>query len=150
MSPVENAASIGKSVEIRGEVKGSEDLIVDGHVEGTITLTDSRLTIGSTARVHADVIARDIVILGTLIGNVSAGVKVELRKGGNLTGDIRAARLSIEEGSFFSGKVDLVEPASVPAGGTAAVQGVVKSVAMAPPAPEAAAAGGLFSPPAKA
>ena len=80
------AASIGKSVEIRGEVKGSEDLLIDGRVEGTVTLTDSKLTIGPSARVDADVSARDVVILGVLNGNVTASVRVDLRKGGNLTG----------------------------------------------------------------
>ncbi len=138
MSPAESSsASIGKSVEIRGEVKGSEDLVVDGHVEGTITLTDSRLTIGPTARVDADVSARDVVILGILNGNVSAGVRVELRKGGNLTGDIRSARLSIEEGSIFSGKVDLTQ-ASTPAAS--------KSVpaAHSAPSPASVAPAGLF------
>jgi cytoskeletal protein CcmA (bactofilin family) len=105
-----NAASIGKSVEIRGEVKGSEDLMVDGRVEGTITLTDSKLTIGPTARVDADVAARDVVILGVLNGDVTATVRVDLRKGGNLTGNVRAARLSIEEGALVSGKVELTQP----------------------------------------
>src|SRR5271163_1324723 len=104
-----SAASIGKSVEIRGEVKGSEDLMIDGRVEGTITLTDSKLTIGPTARVDADVAARDVVILGVLNGNVTATVRVDLRKGGNLTGNIRAARLSIEEGALLSGKVELTQ-----------------------------------------
>jgi cytoskeletal protein CcmA (bactofilin family) len=104
-----SAASIGKSVEIRGEVKGSEDLMIDGHVEGTITLTDSKLTIGPTARVDADVAARDVVILGVLNGNVTATVRVDLRKGGNLTGNVRAARLSIEEGALVSGKVELTQ-----------------------------------------
>ena len=122
-----NSASIGKSVEIRGEVKGSEDLMIDGRVEGTITLTDSKLTIGSTARVDADVAARDVVILGVLNGNVTASARVELRKGGNLTGNIRAARLSIEEGALLSGKVELtdtagskVAPPGNPAGGSLA------------------------------
>jgi cytoskeletal protein CcmA (bactofilin family) len=101
------AASIGKSVEIRGEVKGSEDLMIEGRVEGTVTLTDSKLTIGASARVDADVAARDIVILGLINGNVTATGRVDLRKGGNLTGDVRAARLSIEEGAFVSGKVEL-------------------------------------------
>jgi|ERR1700722_6737670 cytoskeletal protein CcmA (bactofilin family) len=110
-----SSASIGKSVEIRGEVKGSEDLMIDGRVEGTITLTDSKLTIGPTARVDADVAARDVVILGVLNGNVTASVRVDLRKGGNLTGDIRAARLSIEEGALLSGKVELTQTAPVPA-----------------------------------
>lgn len=118
------AASIGKSVEIRGEVKGSEDLMIDGRVEGTITLTDSKLTIGPTARVDADVAARDVVILGVINGNVTATVRVELRKGGNLTGNVRAARLSIEEGALLSGKVELTQgdPAAVrtsPLGGHA-------------------------------
>jgi len=105
------AASIGKSVEIRGELKGSEDLLIDGRVEGTITLTDSRLTIGPTARVDADVAARDVVILGLVNGNVTASARVDLRKGGNLVGNIRAVRLSIEEGASLSGKVELTQAA---------------------------------------
>lgn len=109
MIPGESAAAvIGKSVEIRGEVKGNEDLVVDGHVEGTITLSDSKLTVGANARVQANVSARDVVILGTLNGNIIATGKVELRQGSNLLGDIRAARLSIEENANFTGKVDLV------------------------------------------
>jgi cytoskeletal protein CcmA (bactofilin family) len=78
-------------------------------VEGTITLTDSKLTIGTSAHVDADVAARDVVILGVLNGNVTATVRVELRKGGNLTGNVRAARLSIEEGALLSGKVELTQ-----------------------------------------
>ena len=83
--------------------------MIDGRVEGTITLTDSKLTIGSSAHVDADVAARDVVILGVLNGNVTATVRVELRKGGNLTGNVRAARLSIEEGALVSGKVELTQ-----------------------------------------
>ena len=107
-----NAAAIGKSVEIRGEVKGSEDLVIEGRVEGTITISDSRLTVGANANVHANVSARDVVILGTLHGNVLATGRVDLRKTGNLTGDITAARLSIEENAIFSGKVDLTQSAA--------------------------------------
>jgi cytoskeletal protein CcmA (bactofilin family) len=102
-------AAIGKSVQIRGEVNGSEDLLVDGVVEGTITLSDNRLTVGPNARVNANVAARDVVLLGTLIGDIQASGRVELRAGSNLTGDIRAARLSIEENAMFSGKVDLAQ-----------------------------------------
>jgi cytoskeletal protein CcmA (bactofilin family) len=120
-----SAASIGKSVEIRGEVKGSEDLVIDGRVEGTLTLTDSRLTIGPSARVDADVAARDVIILGLLNGNVNATGRVELRKSGNLTGNIRAVRLSIEEGALVSGKVELTQAAA--AISTPAVSGVSKS-----------------------
>lgn len=100
-------ASIGKSVQIHGELKGSEDMLVDGTIEGTITLTDSRLTIGPNAHVQANVGARDVVILGSLTGDVHASGRVELRSGCVLKGDIRAARLSIEENAVFSGKVDL-------------------------------------------
>jgi cytoskeletal protein CcmA (bactofilin family) len=111
MPPLDAAgtASIGKSVQIRGEVKGSEDLLVDGLVEGTITLTESRLTIGPNAQVKANVAARDVVILGTLKGDVNATGRVELRSGANVVGDIHAARLSIEENALFSGKVDLIQ-----------------------------------------
>jgi cytoskeletal protein CcmA (bactofilin family) len=101
------AATIGKSVQISGELKGSEDLVVDGTIEGTITLNESRLTIGPNAHVQANVSARDVVILGSLTGDISASGRVELRAGANLKGDIRAARLSIEENAIFSGKVDL-------------------------------------------
>ena len=104
-------ASIGKSVQIRGEVKGSEDLLVDGVVEGTITLTESRLTIGPHAKVQANISARDVVVIGNLDGDIQATGRVELRAGANLKGDIHAARLSIEENAVFSGKVDLVQPA---------------------------------------
>jgi cytoskeletal protein CcmA (bactofilin family) len=105
--PAEAAASIGKSVQIYGEVKGSEDLVVDGTVEGTITLTESRLTIGPNAHVKANVSARDVVLLGSLVGDISASGRVDLRSGSNLKGDIRASRLSIEENAVLSGKVEL-------------------------------------------
>lgn len=107
MPVTEGTASIGKSVQIYGELKGSEDLVVDGTIEGTITLSGSRLTIGPNAHVQANVSARDVVILGTLTGDINATGKVELRAGANLKGDIHAARLSIEENAILSGKVDL-------------------------------------------
>jgi len=103
------AAVIGKSVQIRGELNGSEDLLVDGVVEGTIILGESRLTIGQNAKVAANVSARDVIIVGILQGDVRASGKVELRQGATLNGDITAARLSIEENSNFKGKVDLVQ-----------------------------------------
>ncbi|MGH9585883.1 MAG: bactofilin family protein [Acidobacteriaceae bacterium] len=102
-----SAASIGKSVQIHGEVKGSEDLVVDGTIEGTITLSESRLTIGPNAHVQANVSARDVIILGKLVGDVNASGRVELRAGANLKGDIRAARLAIEENAVLAGKVEL-------------------------------------------
>jgi cytoskeletal protein CcmA (bactofilin family) len=118
---VENApARIGKSVVICGEVKGSEDLIVDGRVEGTVTLTESRLTIGPNASVQADLIARDVLILGQVRGNVVASGRVELRAGCSVEGDIRALRLAVEDNAIFRGKVDLTQAvAKAPEGATA-------------------------------
>jgi cytoskeletal protein CcmA (bactofilin family) len=115
MAAVEGTnASIGKSVQIRGEVRGSEDLVIEGFVEGTITLQESKLTVGANARVQADISARDVVLLGIVIGNISASGRVELRGSANLTGDIQASRLSIEENAVFSGKVDLVQSTASP------------------------------------
>ena len=105
------SAVIGKSVQIRGEVRGSEDLMVDGQVEGTITLLESRLTIGPHATVAAHVTARDVILQGRLNGNIHATGRVELRKGCDLVGDISAGRLSIEENAMFRGKVDLIQGA---------------------------------------
>jgi cytoskeletal protein CcmA (bactofilin family) len=119
--PVENAAArIGKSVEIRGEVKGSEDLIIDGLVEGTVTLTESRLTIGPNAQVAADLAAKDVLIMGRVQGNVVAGGRVELRAGCSVEGDIRALRLSVEDNAVFRGKVDLTQGAAKTPDATAA------------------------------
>jgi cytoskeletal protein CcmA (bactofilin family) len=107
---VENVpARIGKSVIICGEVKGSEDLIVDGRVEGTVTLSESRLTIGPNASVQADLTARDVLILGQVQGNVVASGRVELRAGCSVQGDIRALRLAVEDNAVFRGKVDLTQ-----------------------------------------
>ena len=104
-------ARIGKSIVICGEVKGSEDLIVDGRVEGTINLSESRLTIGPSANVAADLSAKDILILGQVQGNLVASGRVELRAGCQVVGDIRALRLAVEDNAVFRGKVDLTQGA---------------------------------------
>lgn len=102
-------ARIGKSIVISGEVKGSEDLIVDGRVEGTVRLSESRLTIGPNANVAADLSAKDVLILGQVKGNVVASGRVELRAGCCVEGDIRALRLAVEDNAIFRGKVDLTQ-----------------------------------------
>jgi cytoskeletal protein CcmA (bactofilin family) len=102
------SAVLGKSVIVKGEIHGREDLTIDGEVEGTIELQEHRLTIGANAKVSATVKAREIVVLGTLQGNVETRDKVEIRKDAKLVGDIRTARIVIEDGAYFKGTVDIV------------------------------------------
>jgi cytoskeletal protein CcmA (bactofilin family) len=111
MATENGLARIGKSVVIRGEVTGSEDLIIDGLVEGTVTLTESRLTIGATAKVSADLTAKDVLIMGHLQGNIVATGRVELRAGSVMEGDVQAHRLAVEDNAVFRGKVDLTQGA---------------------------------------
>ena len=106
-----NPARIGKTVVIRGDVKGSEDLVVEGRVEGTVVLTESRLTIGANANVAADLSAKDVLILGHVHGNVVASGRVELRAGCVMEGDIKALRLAVEDNAVFRGRVDLTQGA---------------------------------------
>ncbi len=105
---------IGKSVTIRGELSGKEDLYMDGVVEGTISLPESQLTVGPNARVLADVSARDVVIYGVVEGNIRASGRIELRESGVMKGDLIAGRLSIEENASIKGRVELSEAAVVP------------------------------------
>lgn len=107
MNPAEGSTVIGKSVVIRGDLSGKEDLYLDCDIEGSVTVPDNRLTIGPGARITADVVVRDLIILGHLIGNVQASGRVELRQTASLTGDITAQRLSIEESAVFKGHVEL-------------------------------------------
>ena len=115
MKPAEGSTVIGKSVIIRGELSGSEDLYIDGDVEGTITLEESRLTIGPNARVKADISVRDVVIFGQLTGNVRAPGRVDLRQSAQVKGDILAGRLSIEESAVLTGRVELKVNSETPA-----------------------------------
>ena len=99
-------AQIGKSVYIKGELSGSEDLYLDGHVEGSIALKGNSLTVGPHGQVKGGVEAKSVVVQGKLEGNVQASERVELRKSAIVTGDITTQRLSIEEGASLKGKVD--------------------------------------------
>lgn len=115
MATENGQARIGKTVTIRGEVKGNEDLIVDGRLEGTVSLAESRLTIGPNANVAADLTAKDVLIQGRVQGNVVATGRVELRSGCTVEGDIRALRLAVEDNAIFRGKVDLTQAAGAKA-----------------------------------
>lgn len=100
-------AHIGKSVVIKGELSGSEDLFFDGEVEGTIQLSGNSLTVGPNGRIRANINAREVVILGKVNGNVQATERFELRQTGQLNGDVTTARIVIEDGAFFKGSVEI-------------------------------------------
>jgi cytoskeletal protein CcmA (bactofilin family) len=100
---------IGKSVHIRGELTGSEDLYLDGEIEGSIDLRDHTLIIGPNGKIKAGITARDIVVHGRIEGNVTASGRVELRKSCTLIGDISTQRIVIEDGAFFKGAIDIKE-----------------------------------------
>src|SRR5437773_9122846 len=99
--------NIGKSVVIKGELNGSEDLTIEGHVEGTIQLKDNVLTIGANGRIKAQVFAKSVIVLGEVTGNVTASDKVDIRDNGSVDGDIIAPRVAIAEGAHFRGSVDM-------------------------------------------
>jgi cytoskeletal protein CcmA (bactofilin family) len=99
--------NIGKSVVIKGELTGSEDLTIEGHVEGKIELRQNVLTIGPNGKIKAQVFAKSVVILGEVTGNVTASEKVDLRDNGSIDGDITAPRVAIAEGAHFRGSIDM-------------------------------------------
>src|SRR3954468_11885548 len=99
--------NIGKSVVIKGELNGSEDLTIEGQVEGTIQLRDHVLTIGPNGRIKAQVFAKAVVVLGEVTGNVTASEKVDIRDNGSVDGDIISPRVAIAEGAHFRGSVDM-------------------------------------------
>ncbi len=109
-------ATIGKSLVIKGEVTGSESLYIDGRVEGSINLAGNRVTVGRNGVVSANINAREIVVLGKVRGNLTASDRVDIRSDGSLTGDVVAARISIEDGAFFKGGIDIRKAGQKPNG----------------------------------
>ena len=120
--------NIGKSVVIKGELSGSEDLTIEGQVEGKIELKDHLLTIGPNGRIKAQVFAKTVIVLGEVNGNVSASEKVEIRDGGSVDGDIISPRVAIAEGAHFRGSVDMQKKA----GSSSASASTSSSVKTAP------------------
>jgi cytoskeletal protein CcmA (bactofilin family) len=111
-SPVDGA-TIGKAVKFVGEVYSKEDLFVDGDLEGVVEAIAHKLTIGPNGAVHASVKAHDVVVFGTLEGNVEAADRIEIGRNARVTGDIRSARIHIEDGAYFKGSIDIVKPESL-------------------------------------
>jgi len=112
--------NIGKSVVIKGELNGSEDLTIEGHVEGTIQLRDHVLTIGPNGKIKAQVFAKAVIVLGEVHGNVTASEKVDIRDNGSVEGDIVSPRIAIAEGAHFKGSVDMQRKGAAPQGKPAA------------------------------
>ncbi len=100
-------ARLGASLHVKGEINGHEDLLVDGSVEGLIQLEDRKLTVGASAKVSADVIAREVVVYGNVKGNLRARDRIEIKKDGSVVGDLTTARIMIEDGAYFKGSIEI-------------------------------------------
>jgi cytoskeletal protein CcmA (bactofilin family) len=101
------AARLGASLHVKGEITGNEDLHIDGTVEGLVHLEDRRLTIGSSAKVTADIIAREVAVFGNVKGNLRARDRIEIKKDGSVVGDLTTARIMIEDGAYFKGSIEI-------------------------------------------
>lgn len=128
-------AVLGKSVMVKGQIYSREDLTIDGEVEGTVECQEHRLTVGANGKVTASVKAREIVVLGTIHGNVETADKLEIRKDAKLVGDIKTARIVIEDGAYFKGNIDIARPeAARPQTAAAKPQTAPAPAASTPPA----------------
>ena len=100
-------ARLGASLHVKGEISGNEDLLIDGSVEGLVQLDERKLTVGAAAKVTADIIAREVVVYGTVKGNLRAKDKIEIKKDGSVNGDLTTARIMIEDGAYFKGSIEI-------------------------------------------
>ena len=101
------SARLGASLHIKGEISGHEDLLVDGSVEGLIQLEDRKLTVGASSKISADVVAREVVVYGSVKGNLRARDRIEIKKDGSVVGDLTTARIMIEDGAYFKGSIEI-------------------------------------------
>jgi cytoskeletal protein CcmA (bactofilin family) len=102
-----NLSCLGSSIQIKGSITGSEDLQIDGKVEGPISLPGQKLTVGNAGRLNSEVSAREVVVYGNLSGNIVVQDRVEIKKDASVTGDVRASRISIEDGAYFKGRIEI-------------------------------------------
>jgi cytoskeletal protein CcmA (bactofilin family) len=100
-------ARLGSSLHVKGEISGNEDLLIDGSVEGLIQLDERKLTVGATAKVTADIIAREVVVYGSVKGNLRAKDRIEIKKDGSVNGDLTTSRIMIEDGAYFKGSIEI-------------------------------------------
>lgn len=129
-------AIIGKSVMIKGQIFSREDLTIDGEIDGSVELHEHRLTVGPNGKLQAGVKAREVVVLGTIHGNVEASDKIDIRKDARLVGDIKTTRIVIEDGAYFKGSIDIVRAET-----KAPAQPAARTAAAPAPATAAASAG---------
>lgn len=141
-APRSGNAIIGKSVVIKGQIYGREDLTIDGEVDGTVELQEHRLTIGPNGKVVATIKAREMVVLGTVHGNIEIREKIEIRKEAKLVGDIRTARIVIEDGAYFKGNIDILRAeVAKPAAATPKPQPIASAASASGPVIAATAGG---------
>jgi cytoskeletal protein CcmA (bactofilin family) len=105
---VKSSATIGKAVTIKGEIYSEEDLYIDGKVEGLLELKDHKLTVGPNGRADTNIKAREVVVQGTVHGNIDAQQKITIRKDGNVVGNIKTTGIIIEDDAYFKGNIDIV------------------------------------------
>lgn len=129
-------ANIGKTVVIKGEISGNEDMYVDGQIEGSVQLLGNSLTIGPNGRIHASVAAKNVTVGGSLEGDIKATERTEMRKSAVVNGDVQTRRIAIEEGAFFKGKLEILTESKSPAAGAGA-----SAAAASAPSPAAGAPG---------
>src|SRR5229473_4682703 len=121
MSPMDAAAEhetgrLGTSLQVKGEITGTEDLQIDGSVEGLIQFDERKLTVGTTAKLTADINARDVVVYGSVKGNVRATGRIEIKKDGSIIGNLTTAQIMIEDGADFKGSIEIDRSAAEEAG----------------------------------
>jgi cytoskeletal protein CcmA (bactofilin family) len=104
----QNQTILGRSVVLRGELSGNEDLLIEGQFEGTITLQENCVTVGPHGQVKAEIHARHVIVQGSVNGNITAGEKIEVRRSGQAVGDLVAAGIAIEDGAYFKGSIDIL------------------------------------------
>jgi cytoskeletal protein CcmA (bactofilin family) len=100
-------ARLGASLQVKGEISGDEDLQIDGTVEGLVNLQDRKLTVGTAAKVTADIAAREVIVYGSVKGNLRARDRIEIKKDGSVVGDLTTARIMIEDGAYFKGAIEI-------------------------------------------
>ena len=106
-TPSGSTARLGASLHVKGEISGNEDLHIDGSVEGLVQLEDRKLTVGASAKLTADVVAREVVVYGSVKGNLRARDRIEIKKDGSVVGDLTTARIMIEDGAYFKGSIEI-------------------------------------------